>query len=264
MSFLARNIEFFDFARGAQHWRYVSENRPLTYLGATYTYANIKRGKLGETQDLTRNTLDLTVPDTLPLLDLYRGAPTLDVINVTMYRQRKSDGTTAQAWSGVIGSVSFGAGGAATVHCLPPMASLRGTGLKRCWQRACPLVVYSAGLGQCNANQAAMRVNGTLTTVTGATVKAAAFATRPDQWFANGWIEWTVGLATERRFVTSHIGDTLTLLTPALADVGTVVAAYPGCDQTLATCDSKFGNAVNYGGQPWIPQKNPFGSDSVF
>lgn len=264
MSFFARNIEFYDFARGAMHWRYVSENRPLSYLGQAYGYASIKRGRLAQSQELTRNTLDLTVPETLPLLDLYRGGAPLDIITVTMYQQRKSNGVTAVAWMGELGSVSFGSGGTATIHCLPPMAGLKANGLKRCWQKGCGLVVFSAGRGQCNAQRAAMRVDATLTSVSGSEIKAAAFAGYPSNWFANGDIEWQAGVVTERRFVTSHTGDTLTLLTPAGAGVGTVVAAYPGCDQSLATCDAKFHNAVNYGGQPWLPQKNPFGSDSVF
>jgi hypothetical protein len=36
-----------------------------------------------------------------------------------------------------------------------------------------------------------------------------------------------------------------------------------GCDRTFATCQSKFGNSLNFGGFPWIPVKNPFAGDSI-
>jgi hypothetical protein len=36
------------------------------------------------------------------------------------------------------------------------------------------------------------------------------------------------------------------------------VSYYPGCDRTRLTCSLKFGNIANFGGFPWVPQKNPF------
>lgn len=60
------------------------------------------------------------------------------------------------------------------------------------------------------------------------------------------------------------MGTVLTLLRPAQLPAGTVVATYPGDDHTLTTCDQKFNNAVNYGGDPFIPQKNPMGSDPIY
>ena len=39
--------------------------------------------------------------------------------------------------------------------------------------------------------------------------------------------------------------------------------AFAGCDRTFATCQSKFGNSLNFGGFPWIPVKNPFAGDSI-
>lgn len=264
MSWFAGYVEFYDFSQGAQHWRYTTVDRPLTYQQQSYDYAAIKRGNLSESQDLTRNTLDLTVPDSLSVLDPFKPGPFLDTINVMLYEMSRADGSVTPRWLGEIGSVSFVENSQATIHCMPPMAATRATGLKRCWQKTCPLVIYSSGLGQCNANQQAMRVDATITSVAGSVVKAAAFATKPDNYFALGWIEWPDGLQMQRRFIIQHTGDTLYLLTPASMSVGTVVATYPGCDQSLDTCYTKFNNWINYGGQPWIPQKNPFGNDSIF
>lgn len=263
MSFISRYIEFYEFTRGAQVWRHVTENKPLVYLGQSYNYENIKRSGLSESGDLTRNVLDLSVPTSMALLDLYRGQSPTEDIAITLYRQRKSDGVVEVRWVGIIGDVEWSTN-KAIIHGIPPMASLRGNGLNRNWQKGCPLVVYSVGLGQCNADRESMRVNATIITATGAVVTAAAFGTKPDGWFEGGWIEWKEGAATERRYIQFHTGTTLTLLTPARVPVGTVVATYPGCAGTLTICDTKFDNAVNYGGDPWIPEKNPFGADPIY
>jgi hypothetical protein len=44
---------------------------------------------------------------------------------------------------------------------------------------------------------------------------------------------------------------------------GRAFEAFAGCDRTFATCQSKFGNSLNFGGFPWIPAKNPFAGDSI-
>jgi len=263
MSFFARDSELYDFVRGPTVYRYTSDDRPLIVAGQTYLAYALKRGAVSESADLTRNTLDITVPLALPLLELFRPVAPLDPIGITLSRRRKGSAVVEVQWIGEIGSVEF-ATAQAIIHGLPPMASLRAQGLLRCWQKNCPLVVYSAGLGQCNASRTALRVDATITGVAGATCQSAAFAAHPDGYFAGGDLEWTDGPVTERRFVLDHVKDTLTLLTPARMTVGLQLAAYPGCDHTLATCDRKFKNADNYGGQPWIPTKNPFGGDPIY
>lgn len=263
MGILTRKTRLFDFARGAQHWMYARSTRDVPYSLQTYTRANIKAGAISESADVTRNTLDLTVPFDLPLLDQYKGSAPSEQISVHMLSWNATTGAADTLWIGEIGSVEF-VTHTATIHCLPPMATMRALALKRCWQKSCPLTLYSAGPGQCNAGQSAATVAATLTSVSGRVVHAAAFAAQPAGRFNGGYIEWTNGLATERRFVVGHIGDTLTLLTPALAPVGTNVNALWGCDHSLAGGCADHGNTPNYGGQPWIPVKNPFGSDSIF
>ncbi|HET7301625.1 MAG TPA: phage BR0599 family protein, partial [Oleiagrimonas sp.] len=202
-------------------------------------------------------------PLSLPLLDLYRPQAPIATIGVDLYRQRGD--TTTRIWAGGVGSVEF-AGAKAKIHCLAALAALGGIGLKRKWQKACPLALYSAGLGQCNASRSAAKETATISAVSGRVVHAATFAGHADGWWAGGYLEWSDGNITQRRFIAEHVGDAVTLMTPAAPlTAGVDVTALPGCDHTLATCDSKFGNAVNYGGQPWIPDgPNPMAGGEVF
>lgn len=264
MGFFSRVAEFYDFARGVSHHRYAAGDRSLVYQQQTYVAGTIKRSGLSESSDLARNVLDLSVPDSLPLLDLYRGTAPLDQIEVMLYGLRAGESTAKVLWEGEIGSVEWTSASTAIIHCLPPMASLQGLGLRRNWQKSCPHVVFGVGLGQCNADRQAFRLDATLSDVSGRVVKAAAFADKPGGWFAGGWIEWSAGGHVQRRFVVEHVGDTLTLLTPALVDALTDVAGYPGCDHTLLGGCTKLNDTDNFGGQPWIPTKNPFGGDPIY
>lgn len=263
MGLLSRKTRLFDFARGSQHWRHASGQRDIVYQTQAYAQASIKAGKLSESADVTRNTLDLAVSLDLPLLDLYKGSAPAEPISLQMLSLDSITGVADTLWIGEVGSVEF-VTHQATIHCLPPLATMRALALKRCWQKACPLVLYSAGPGQCNADRTTATLAATLTYVSGKAVQAAEFATLPDGRLNGGYIEWQVGAATERRFIVGHIGDTLTLLTPALTAVGTRVNSLWGCDHSLAGGCTDHNNTDNYGGQPWIPIKNPFGADAVF
>lgn len=263
MGLFARKVELYDFSYGVAHFRYANGVRAVSWQSQQYDPAALDRGAIHAGSDPSRNTLDITAPLSLPLLDLFRPVGTLQRIGLTLYRQNVN-GSTAAIWNGEIGSVEF-AGDKATIHCLPPLAALNSLGLKRAWQKSCPHVLYGAGLGQCNASRTAVQTSATLTGVAGDVINAAAFAAQADGWWAGGYIEWDDGTVVQRRFISSHAADAVTLLTPAAPlVVGDVVTALPGCDHTLATCNSKFANAVNYGGQPWIPTKNPMGGQEVF
>lgn len=83
-------------------------------------------------------------------------------------------------------------------------------------------------------------------------------------WFAGGWIEVGSGASLVRRAIvdnTALAGSAMTVTlsrdpTPFPA-VNTAVALYPGCDGAFATCSSKFSNALNFGGHPFLPPSNP-------
>lgn len=263
MGWFGRKSELYDWQRGPQHWRYTTDDRPQVYLQQTYApVAGMKRGSISESNEPNKNTLDVTVPVDLAFLDLFRGRTPTERLLLTVY-ERKRDNSVVRRWIGEIGNVTWSDTKVVLRH-FPPSASQTTNGLKECWQKNCPHMVYSAGLGLCNAAQETMRVNATVSSVSGSVVQSSAWATKPDGWFDGGWVQWGEGTAIERRFVIQHTGDTLTLMTPALLPVGTVVATYPGCDGTIDTCINKFGNWLNYGGFPWWPTKNPMGNEAIY
>ena len=91
-------------------------------------------------------------------------------------------------------------------------------------------------------------------------VTAAVFLAKPVGWFVGGRLT----AAGAQRLIVASSGGAVTLSAPIPGlTAGDAFDAYPGCDHTLGTCASKFGNQLNFGGFPYIPQKNPFTGDAI-
>lgn len=258
-------VELYTFSRGdALQWRYTSADRDLTVSAVLYTSAVIRRGRIEQGPEVRRSNLQLTVPHDFPIAELYKIAPPSDPIKlvVSEYHEGDSDGEVVTKWQGEIADVRF-RGVDAELELTPLSGTFGSLGLRRAYQRPCPFVLYGP---ECRVNQETYRVTGTVVDVSGLVVTVAEADTPPDGYFDGGFIEWEVATGTyERRFIASHAGAELTLdVHPLGLEVDTEVRMYPGCDHTLDACHGKFSNALNYGGMPYIPQKNPFGSDPIY
>lgn len=258
-----RPVELYTFTRGVVASRYTSADRTQLVAANTYTAAVIKRGRLEQSAELNRRALKLTVARDFPIAELFRVSPPSDAVAVVLQRFHVDDDQVATLWTGRVMNVSWGSDvGQATITCEPLDASMRRTGLRRLYGRGCPHVLGGPG---CNVDLATFAVAGTVTAVGPFTVTAPEYATQPDGYFDGGVLAYAIGGTTERRYIVAHAGSVLTLDRRALGlGVAAVAQAMPGCDHTLATCHDKFDNSANYGGQPFIPTKNPMGGDPVY
>lgn len=250
-------VELYRFTQGIRKWLYTSADVAFVYASETYEPYPLKRGSFRQTQELAKAGLEISAPRDLPLVADSMASPLLGVVSLTIYRRHRSDAEVTQWWKGRVEGIRF-EGGEATISCVPLGAALRRIGLRRPAQRQCPHDLYGDG---CTAAAAAFGASGTLLSWIGASVTSGVFATQPDGWWVGGKIDFGGVL----RFVVGHATDTLTLTAgvPGLAqNAGFTV--YPGCDHAPSTCNTKFGNILNYGGAPWFPVKNPFTGDSAF
>jgi len=101
---------------------------------------------------------------------------------------------------------------------------------------------------------------GTIISIVGTKIEAAVFGTEANGGFASGIFE-----ANNRsQMVVWHEGNFIRLAHIIFSlEVGMPLSVYAGCDHSAATCKDKFSNKINYGGQEFIPDKNPFVGDSV-
>lgn len=258
-----RPIELYTFSRGdALQWRYTSADRDVTVSAVLYAAAVIRRNRIEQGPEVARSNLQLTVPHDFPVAELYKIAPPSDPVRLVLAEYHDGDSEVVTKWQGEIASVRF-RGVETEIELTPLSGTFNAIGLRRAYQRTCPFVLYGP---ECKVDQSLYRVTGEVLGVSGLVVTVAEADTPPDGYFDGGFIEWEIAAGTyERRFISSHVEDELTLdMPPVGLDVGTDVNIYPGCDHTLSTCNAKFGNALNYGGMPYIPTKNPFGGDPIY
>lgn len=74
--------------------------------------------------------------------------------------------------------------------------------------------------------------------------------------FDQGEMRWQSGANCGFRH--SILGTTATALIldrppPEIAEPGAVIELYEGCDKRFSTCAERFGNAVNFRGEPYLP-----------
>lgn len=256
-----RPVELFEFRRGTVVWRYTSADQDVFVDEFTYSRAIIDRSNVERGSEMNRSGLRLTVARDFPIVAMFIVSPPVDVVSLTVRQYHEGDGATVVIWNGRILAVTPWVNGRAEIALEPAATSMRRTGLRRVYQRQCPHVLYGA---RCGAVSNAFRLVAAAGLISGLDVTVAGTGVG-DGYYAGGFLQWTTAEGLERRFIVGHTGTTLSLSTPPTGlSTGTAIEVFPGCDHSLATCDAKFGNATNYGGTPFIPTKNPFGSAPIY
>ena len=124
-------------------------------------------------------------------------------------------------------------------------------------QPICPLTspTCRAELGdpRCRVDMAGRRLRATVSSADGHIMTVDQPV---DERFRFGEIRFLHGAANgERRTILAVEGQALHLRSAASGEVieGTAVELVEGCDKLLATCSARFGNAVNFRGEPHLP-----------
>ena len=253
-------VELYLFTRGALRWPYTSANEEFVLSGETYAPTSLRRENIVEEQDVAKSELRLTVARDFPVATEYIQAPKTELMSLTVYRIHRddTDEETAVIWKGRVLGVEW-EGSTASILCEPIFTSLKRPGLRRKYQLQCPHALYGTS---CKVSDASYLDVATVTSVLNNTVTAAIYATRPDGYYDGGYVVYD---NTEKRFIVSHVGDTITLASVIFDLVGgEQLDTYPGCAHNLDDCRNKFSNVLNYGGWPYIPGKNPMGGAALF
>jgi len=92
--------------------------------------------------------------------------------------------------------------------------------------------------------------------ISGNVLGIAAAAGKPDGWYTAGMVKRTN--TNEHRLIIGHVGANLTLYAPFSGiSFGEAVQIFAGCDHTIETCDTKFGNSTNCSAWNAVPLRNP-------
>jgi uncharacterized phage protein (TIGR02218 family) len=258
-------IRLYLFERGLQSWAYCTADRDITFASTVYRSTAISDNGRRYTGEPQSDAFEVTAPSDLPVAMLFRGLGPSSEITLTV-RDVHHEAIISDARIVYIGSITVVRRTGldrVKIICQSSEAALRQTGLRMTWGRGCQHEHYGRG---CGVNRDLFKTESVINEMNGATVSNGAFAAFPDNYFAGGFIEWSVGTAQfDRRGIESHSGSTLTLLggTSGLA-LNMAINVYAGCDRTIQTCKNKFSNDINYPGAPGMPGISPFDGNSVF
>jgi hypothetical protein len=254
-------VELFQFTSGSTHYRYTSAARSYEFGGNQFTAAPIRRSSVKDTGNFDNTTLRLETTIQLPVAQLFNPQPPS---NVWQQHPTDPDLGFSVVWTGRLLSVGF-SNNEATLECDPITASIKANAPRRPYSKNCPYVLYDQYTSK--LDKQSFKVVGDGAVIGGNVISVAGAEAKPDNWFAGGYITYTNSVTgqTEYRPVESSTqsGGLLTLGYPP-RNLSGDVTAYAGCARNVSACTTKFDNLPNYGGQPTIPTKNPFGGTPLF
>lgn len=258
--------ELYEFAYAGGTSRYTSAAADVVISGTTYTQLNgLSRSAIEDAGDIYKSALTITAPEDFTVSKLFEVYPPSDVVTCAIKRVQFADLTdVATIWLGRILNVAWPPGHS-TLTCESVFSRLKQPGLRRVYSRTCPYVLYG---DECKAISTSFQETAILNALSadGFTLSSATFSAHADGYYAGGKLVFDAGggIVEKRGIRSSSAAGSLVITHPitTLTAASTVVVN-PGCDHTLVTCQSKFGNSLNFGGQPYIPVVNPF-TNSVY
>lgn len=251
-----RPVELYRFAHGANTYLFNSGSVDVAYLGDIYAAAPIERGPVEVSPDFGKAYITVTAPYDSPIARLFTAGHPDGQVTLALFRSHLADGEWVTYWRGRVIGVDF-TRHQCELRCEPIFTTMVRAGLRSVYQLQCRHVLYGE---QCGVVKASYSLSTTLSFLVANQMIVYAAAAYPDNWFAGGSFETAHG----SRMIVSQVGEVLQLSAgiPDLT-VGETVTLAVGCDHQHPTCVSKFSNAINFGGFPWIPQKNPFDGDAI-
>lgn len=113
----------------------------------------------------------------------------------------------------------------------------------------------------CGVDLVAFTVSGTVTSASTASTFTDSTRTEPSGYFTYGLLTWTSGNNRQRHMEVKHFAGGAFDLFEAMPEpirTGDAYTLTAGCDKSLSQCRSRFTNALNFRGEPFIP-----GADAI-
>lgn len=252
-------VEFFDIEVGPTSYHVTSGESEETVLGNVYTpLEGLTRGKIDLAQEARSTIVEVMMPASHAFPLSYVNQIPGQKATLTIYRLHRDDTPTPAViviFEGSVQSVSFEQQGRVAKLSVVPSSYAKSRTVPRfTFQGACNHVLGDA---RCKVDENAFKFTSTVSAVSGNTITVVGANVYPDGYFTAGRVDLTGSV--DSRLILSHIGSLLTLLLPfGTSPIGSTVTAFAGCAHDGLTCFNKFNNTINYGGWPFIPNKNPF------
>lgn len=262
-------LELYKFFIGAEKYNYTSADVDLTYNSEEYRRASITREGLEGTSDPDKGTISLTMPYTLPIAQQIITVPPSEPVNLTIFRgQRGAPGVYVQMWTGrVLGHEVIG--NEVVMKGVSLLSNQYRMGNSLRFQKACPYALYDAYNCKVDPLDYRYTCNPTATTASKLTSPDLIWSTiglpsnLKEGWYVGGYVEYSdlFSKVVGKRSIIDydHVNGMVTVFPPLRGFAsGGIMHFHPGCAHTTYVCHHKFGNILNSGSDPIIPEDDPF------
>lgn len=253
----------------ADQLHYTDADRRIYRDGKPYEPVAIQRSKIQKSGVLDKADMTLTTARDHPVPRMFISYPPSYVLLVEVFEGHVDDLDREFLLLGTwrVLNSSFNNNGEAEMLCQPASTSLKRPGLRRFYQRPCPLDLYGPDCRATKIVTTCDLVSASGHSITGV-IPPGGFATE-DQAYITGIVQWVSATTgrTELRSILTILSEapnfTITCNGP-VTDIPATFDMIKGCFHTERTCNIWHGNIVNYGGQLWIPERNPVGTTSTY
>jgi hypothetical protein len=268
---LGSPVSFYLFTFGniaTQQFAYTDAEQIITNpnTGITYEPLAIERSSIATTGTLDKSQITIKMPRDAGIATRFTTWPSTQPIRLEIRQGHDEDTNILPVWIGRVSAI-----GREDDMCVlsgdPVSSALRRSGLRRPYSIGCPRIVYNASTG-CPASEAAGTVTATLASVAGNKLTFASGwnGAKPFAKFAEGFVYWPNDLGLqERRTILSATATEVTLSgLPRDLIAGASVSLVLGCNRTMTDCETLHNVIQSFGGNPFIPVKNPVSSRNLY
>jgi uncharacterized phage protein (TIGR02218 family) len=127
------------------------------------------------------------------------------------------------------------------------------------YQAPCRWTLFDAG---CAIADTSFKTNGIVGKVLSQSAILSSALVATENYYALGRLVWTsgpnvgfpLGVRASQQSIVGSVVVAFIRPAPFTIVAGNAFTIYAGCDKSLSTCTTKFSNAINFGGYPFIPQ----------
>ena len=203
--------------------------------------------------NVDRSPITLKTKLTNPVAQLFRSGAIESSVTCLIYEVHETDGEMVLIHSGrILGRYAKLEGKKREIELKsePIMTATKRPSIRERSGELCGYVLYDTCLCRATKNS----IPGVVTAINGSALVVSGASSAPDGYLRTGYIE----TSQEKRMITYHSGDNIEVTTVMQGlEVGDTVTMYIGCNHTTSDCNNKHSNLDNFGGEPFIPRKNP-------
>ena len=240
--------DLYHFSTENTDWYITDAKRSIVYALQTYEPAAVSRERWDRT--IEDQTIYINGPEDLAPFDQFKKYNPSNVLTLTI---RNSVTTDIELFGKVLTASYEGRKGTCQLQLQAITNNIRGDLPTHRYSPGCNWALYD---GDCTLDKNNFNVTFPAAAATfpdDFTIQHPSIASEPDKTFNSGHVE----NGQERLFIVRHESDTIKVMNPFNIIAALNIVVYQGCNKRRNTCITKFNNEINFGGYPFVPEKNP-------